>query len=108
MGDEKNLLGMLGLCKRAGKLIIGTPMVCEYLAGKKQISSDSLIVIEASDTSENTHTRIINKCSFYNARHVRIKSDCAALGAALGKASVAAVAVTDKDMCAAVDKKLNS
>ena len=31
MADEKNLLGLIGICKRAGKTIVGVPMICEHL-----------------------------------------------------------------------------
>ncbi len=106
MDDEKKLLGMLGLCKRAGKLIIGTPMVCEYLSGSRGSHDGVPLVIEASDTSDNTHKKITDKCKFYNVRHIRIEIDAETLGGALGKSAVAAVAVTDKDMCVAVNKKL--
>ena len=106
MEDEKKLLGMLGLCRRAGKLIIGTPMVCEYISNAKKTDGDTVMVIEASDTSDNTHKKITDKCKFYNVRHIRIETDAETLGGALGKSAVAAVAVTDKDMCVAVNKKL--
>jgi ribosomal protein L7Ae-like RNA K-turn-binding protein len=110
MKDEKNLLGLIGLCRGAGKAVIGTDMVCEHLrkCAKKQRKDGMIdvIVIEASDTSENTHKKISDKCIYYKVKHVRIDSTCDILGKAVGKGAVAAVAVTDINFCRAVSGKL--
>jgi ribosomal protein L7Ae-like RNA K-turn-binding protein len=102
MTDERGLLGVIGLCRGAGRAVIGTPMVCEALRG----GAREAIVIEASDTSENTHKRITDKCAYYKVRHVRIESDSLTLGAAVGKSAVAAVMINDAGFCRAVEKKL--
>ena len=102
MTQERGLLGVIGLCRGAGRLVIGTPMICEALRkGVKEV-----IVIEASDTSDNTHKKITDKCAYYKVRHVRIESDSLALGAAVGKSAVAAVMINDAGFCRAVEKKL--
>ncbi|MBQ8409835.1 MAG: hypothetical protein IJY39_13325 [Clostridia bacterium] len=113
MTDEKNLLLMIGMCRGAGKLIIGTPMICEHLrklGNKNSASTDStspnVIVIEASDTSENTHKKISDKCIYYKVKHIKINSTCEILGNAVGKSAVAAVAVADKSFCRAIMSKL--
>ena len=95
--NEKKILSSLGLCARAGKLIFGVPMICEAMrsAGAKR----PLLVLEASDTSDNTHKKITDKCSFYQIRLIRLSCDGASLAAALGKtSSLAAVAVNDASM----------
>ena len=105
--DEKGLLGIIGLCRGAGRAVIGVPMICEEL--KKKANSNNPIdvyVVEASDTSPNTHKRITDKCAFYKARHIRIESDCEALGRAVGKSAVAAVMINDRNFCRALEKKL--
>ena len=104
MTDEKKLLGVIGLCRAAGKAVIGVPMICEMLAGGK---SAGAIVIEASDTSDNTHKKITDKCTYYKARHVRINATCEALGRAVGKSTVAAVATADENFCRAIQSKLS-
>ena len=43
---EDKLLSTLGLCARARKLVMGTPMVCEALRDKK---NPVIAVLEASD-----------------------------------------------------------
>ena len=111
---EKNLLMVIGLCRAAGKAVIGVPMICELLQkrAKKRNCAESaeaepeLIVIEASDTSVNTHKRICDKCAYYKVKHVQISSTCLSLGGAVGKGAVAAVAIDDKSFCRAVLKKL--
>ena len=105
MSDEKRLLGVIGLCRGAGKAIIGTDMICDHL---RRQGGGSVIVIEASDTSENTAKKIADKCAFYNAEHVKIKSDCITLGGALGKSAVAAVAIADEGFCRAIRKQLDA
>ena len=105
--DERGLLGIIGLCRGAGRAVIGVPMICEELKRKAEIgTSMDVYVIEASDTSENTHKRITDRCAYYNARHIRIKSDCEALGRAVGKGAVAAVMINDQNFCRALEKKL--
>ena len=106
---EKALLSVIGLCRGAGRAVIGVDMICEALK-KRGIrpQSDDVIVIEACDTSENTHKRISDRCEYYKARHIRIKSDCNALGRAVGKSAVGAVMINDANLCRAIDKKLTN
>ena len=109
MSDEKSLLGIIGMCRGAGKTVIGTPMICEHLRKRRERrggNEDDVIVIEASDTSENTHKKISDKCAYYNVKHIRIESTCEILGNAVGKGAVAAVAVADRNFCRAVMAKL--
>ncbi len=97
----KKLLGVIGLCRSAGKLIMGTPMVCDGLRDGK-----IKLVLEAFDTSENTHKKICDKCSFYGVRLVKIDADCLTLGSAIGKSAVACVGVTDENFVIAIESKL--
>ena len=109
MSDEKNLLGMIGMCRGAGKAIIGVPMICEHLRKRgvrENVEDVDILVIEASDTSENTHKKITDKCIYYKVKHVKIASTCEILGKAVGKSAVGAVAVADKNFCHAVLLKL--
>ena len=60
-GDERKVLSLLGLCVRAGKVIFGVPMICEAM--RKGGAAKPCAVFEASDTSDNTHKRISDKCA---------------------------------------------
>jgi hypothetical protein len=111
MADEKNLLGMIGMCRGAGKAIIGVPMICEQLRkrngrNRREDGDVNFLVIEASDTSDNTHKKITDKCIYYNVKHIRIASTCEILGKAVGKSAVGAVALADRNFCRAVLGKL--
>ncbi|MBQ8433008.1 MAG: ribosomal L7Ae/L30e/S12e/Gadd45 family protein [Clostridia bacterium] len=103
-GQEK-LLAALGLCRKAGKLICGTPLVCDALgSGKKPY-----LVVCASDNSENTAKRLRDRCAFYGVPMVRSQICGEELSRALGKGSrVAAVAVTDEHLCRLVQGALPS
>ncbi len=102
---QKNLLGMVGICRGAGSLIVGVPMICEELRRRGE-GYPHIIVLEACDTSENTHKKLTDKCSFYKAKHIRLTCDCETLGGAVGKSAVAAVAVMGENFCRAIDMKL--
>ncbi len=93
---EDKLLSTVGLCARARKLVMGAPMVCEALRDKR---TSVLAVLEASDTSENTHKRLVSKCAFYGVPLYRLTADTERLGKAIGKTgAVAAVGVTDENL----------
>lgn len=108
MADQKKLLSMIGIAKKAGKTIVGWPMISEHITKKKNIAQDEFLLIEASDTSDGTHKKISNKCEFYKIRSIRIDTTCSDLGAALGKGATAAVAILGKDMCYAVLSKIDN
>lgn len=109
MAEGKKLLGMIGMCRKAGKTVIGVPMICEHMrkAAEKNKALSDFIVIEAADTSENTHKKISDKCIYYKVKHVRIDSSCEELGATLGKSAVAAVAIADASFCRAIESRLS-
>lgn len=101
---EDKLLSTLGLCARARKLVMGTPMVCEAMRDKK---TPVIAVLEASDTSANTHKKLSDKCGFYGVPLYRLAADTARLGRAVGKTgAVAAVGVTDENLYHALEKHL--
>lgn len=104
MSENRELLGALGLCARAGKLIFGIPMICEALkAGGKNCP---VLVLEAGDTSENSHKRIGDRCRYYDTKLIRLTVGGGELGTAVGKTTVlGAVAVTDAGMAAMVESK---
>ena len=67
-----------------------------------------LLVLEASDTSDNTHKKITDKCSFYGIERVKIEFDGDTLARAVGKSSaLAAVAITDEGFYKMISKHLN-
>ena len=102
---EIRALSYLGLAVRAGRAIIGVPLTCQALkkaqnGGEKQ----PLIVIEAANTSENTHKRIADRTAYYGVPVVRLSLDSEALATAVGKrgGAVGDVCVTDQNLAAAI------
>ena len=93
VADRKSrLLGMIGLCRRAGKLVMGAELVALAMAASKK---PSLIVVSC-DASANTKKRMTTKAAYYGIPLLPIEVSSEALGAAIGKSgSIAAVAVKD-------------
>ena len=107
--DMAKLLSGLGLCVKAGKVIFGVPMICEAMKKSQDNGKNAmnfpLLVLEAGDTSENTHKKISDKCKFYRVEHIRLCCGGEQLAAAVGKSSaLGAVAVTDMGMCLLIKK----
>ena len=105
MGTENAsaLLQALGLCRKAGKAVIGTDAVCEALRGKQK----PVAVFAANDLSANTQKRLRDKCATYGVPLRIIPAGGETLAHALGKsAKTAAVAVTDENLCRLVTEKL--
>ena len=102
---EDKLLSTVGLCARARKLVSGTPMVCEALRQKER--TPVLAVLEACDTSVNTHQRLTSKCSYYRVPLYRITVNTERLAHAIGKTgAVAAVGITDENLLKALIRYL--
>ena len=88
---KQRLYGMLGFAMRAGKLIIGTELVCRSMPK----GLPRLVVISGT-ASDATKKKLTVKSEFYNIPAVIVDVDTEKLGALIGKASAtAAVAVTD-------------
>ena len=98
-----HLLGFLGICRKAGKTVLGTPMVCEELAKKKKPA----LVLYSAHASKATQKRIVCKCAFYKAEGIALPVDTGVLAHALGKqGDLAALAITDEKLAAAVRDKI--
>ena len=104
-GREEHLLSTLGLCVRARRVIFGVPMICEAM--RRGGKDAPRLVLEAADTSNNTHKKITDKCTHYGVSCLRLSCDGATLARALGKSAVlAAVAITDERMAEMVKKHI--
>ena len=101
---EEKVLQALGLCARARGLIIGTPMVLEAMRGR----SCPRLVLSAADNAQNTEKKLTDKCTYYGVRLEHLACDGERLAAAIGKhRRVAAVAVSDENLCRLVQRALN-
>lgn len=89
---------MLGLCKRAGKLSVGTPSVTSTIRGHQ-----ALLVLLTSDAAPNAVKRITDSCNSHNVQLMIVNYTKAELGAAIGQSGeVATVAVLDHNFKKAI------
>ena len=98
--SERKVLGVLGLARRARRLVSGTQIVCDALKERK-----ALLVAVASDASDNTKKRLCDRCEFYEKQIIFLPVASAELGAAIGRGGTcAAVALTDASFVKAFAK----
>lgn len=108
MNDMNNtcpdkVLSALGLAKRARKLVAGTQQVQDAVRQSK-----ALLVICASDISENSRKKLVNSCDFYSTELVEY-SDMNSISAALGeKKLITSVALTDNNFKILIKKQLSA
>ncbi len=90
---NSKFLSMLGLCRRAGAVIIGTDLVTKALPSGK-----IKLVMYAEDASANTEKKITDKCRFYNTKCIKLTYGGDEIAHAIGKAStVSVVGVADEN-----------
>lgn len=84
------ILSNIGLCNRAGGIISGEEIVCEYMASGKVF-----LIFLANDASDNAKKKIINKANYYNVEVVESYSSTM-LSHAIGKTGRMVLGVTNK------------
>lgn len=99
MNDK--FLSMTGLCKKAGKIVIGTDRVKSTVKNSKVY-----LVIMASDTAANTKKDIIGFCRNFKVNYIEVDYTKEKIGNALGFAEVAFYAVTNKNFTKAIENIL--
>ncbi|MDD9147025.1 ribosomal L7Ae/L30e/S12e/Gadd45 family protein [Sporolactobacillus sp. CQH2019] len=93
---EKNdpWYALLGLAKRAGKVVAGEETVLKAIRGHK-----AGVVIMSSDASDRTKKTVNNKCIFYKVP-IFETSERVTLGRAIGQPPRVLIAVTDSRFAA--------
>ncbi|MCL2521363.1 MAG: ribosomal L7Ae/L30e/S12e/Gadd45 family protein [Erysipelotrichales bacterium] len=61
--------GLIGLTRRAGKLVVGTDNVLDYVRKNKVF-----LVLILNDASENTKKKLLDKCVFYGVESKEIEN----------------------------------
>lgn len=91
----KRILGLLGLCRRAGKVVMGTSLSCLAMAAK----TPPALAVVSKEASSNTRKRMTTKSEYYGIPLLVLEASPSEIGAALGKQSeIAAVAVMDANI----------
>ena len=92
MSAPDRFLGMLGLAKRAGRVVIGAPLIFAAMRTKEP----PRLVIAAADASAGAMKKLTTKCEFYRIPLLATPYTKARLAHAVGgSGEVAAVAVCD-------------
>ena len=85
----QKVYSLVGLCKRAGKVVCGEGAVKDSIRyGKAQL------VIIATDASDNTKKSITNSCKYYGVEYY-IQGTKETIGHSVGNSYNAVVAITD-------------
>lgn len=99
--DSHNILSLLGLALRGGRLAVGEEPV-EAAARAR----DARVLLVASDASDNTCRRVEHFAQAGQCLWLRLPFTKAELGRHLGRSAVAVAAVTDVGLACAVVGKL--
>jgi ribosomal protein L7Ae-like RNA K-turn-binding protein len=89
---DKKVLSYLGLAKKAGKVVTGEESCEKCIAG-----GTAVLVLVASDASDNTKKKFTNKALFYEVS-LFIVSDRDELSKAIGMENRPTITVTDKGL----------
>ena len=101
MDSRDNILSLLGLALRGGRLVMGEEPV-EGVARAR----DARVLLLASDAADNTRRRIEHFADEGQCMWLRVPFTREELGRALGRTSVAVAAITDIGLAAAVARRL--
>lgn len=96
-----NVLPMIGLAMKAGKVVSG-----EYMTETAVKSHTAKLVVIAQDVSENTRKKFQNMCEYHKVPICEY-ADKDTLGHSIGKEFRASLAVTDEGFAKAILKKMN-
>ncbi len=101
---QKKLAGLLGIAKKAGRVVAGTNLVTDSIRAGS-VSKCPFAVFLGADVSENTRKRITNCCTYYEVPLYDIPLTVAEIGDAIGKSgSTSAVGITDAGLSDALVK----
>ncbi len=100
--NDKKIISLLGIAKKAGKTVSGTDMTVQSI--RKKASSVKVILL-ACDASANTVKRISNTASYYSVPIIRLSLGKDELGGYVnGGAELSVVGITDSGFAEAMKK----
>ncbi len=93
-------LSMIGLAKKAGRLIAGVPLVCDALREGRVA-----LVVYASGAADNSVKRVCDKAGSFDTPALALDTTPEMLARSIGKCgAVAAVGITDRGFADAIEK----
>lgn len=90
-------LSMAGLCKKAGKIVIGSELSVGSIKGGK-----AKLAVLAGDASKNSVKEIERACEQFNIKLIKSEYTKLETGAALGFNEVAAFTIVDNNFAKAL------
>lgn len=94
-----NFLNLLGLANRAHKIVTGEILI------KKIRNNEINLVIIASDASDNTKKKFIDKCTSYDVEYI-LASNRKELSNAIGKNNRVALGIQDAGFAKSLKEKI--
>jgi ribosomal protein L7Ae-like RNA K-turn-binding protein len=101
---DNRAVRLLGLCKRAGKLITGERAVGDDTRGRRKIR----LIIIADGAAENTVSRAKSHARAGRIPLLSLPCDCETLGHIIGRDACAMVGITDSGLAQEIEKQLKS
>ncbi len=102
--NETRFSGMLGFAMRAGKLIIGSELVCRSMAKKR---GEIKLLLIAGGASDATKKRLTSKAEFYSTEYIFADIGLDTLARLIGKEyTPACVGITDDGFAAQIKEAL--
>ena len=103
-GKITRALSLLGICKKAGRLTSGVPLVCDAIR-----EGHIRLVVYATGAAANSVKRVTDKAKSYHVEALPLDVAPEALGHAVGKSGAfAAVGVGDAGFATALAKLLQN
>ena len=99
----KQLLFSIGLARKAGKVTVGTDMVCDEIRKNK-----IYLVLAAKDVSDNTKKKITDCCAYYKVKLHVCDLTKEALGKAIGKPFAACIGISDANLSLLISRNLTN
>ncbi len=96
---NNNILGLIGLAMKAGKIAFGADSVEESILKRKV-----KLVIVSEESSERTKSKFIKLCQNYNI-HIIIDGNIDDLSKTIGKSNKAVIGIKDINFANSIQKK---
>lgn len=101
--DGKKVLGLIGIAKKAGKIVTGTEMTLEAVKSGNKKNSVRLLLCSA-DASENTIKKLKNAAEYYKVPLYTLGTDMEELARITGNrgGEISVVGILDEGFAVAI------
>ena len=98
---NNNILGLIGLAMKAGKVAFGADSVEENITKRK-----AKLIIISKESSERTKSKFVKLCEKYNIPII-IDGKIEELSKTIGKNNKAVIGIKDRNFAKSIQKKYN-